>query len=87
MFGRGSKQKKREHVETVAEIKAKKISIGVGKFSLSMTFTQLVVLIILLAVIAGAYRGGLAVKTKYFSYVKPPMSGELMQHRKNLGIK
>ena len=85
MFGKS--KKKHEHVESVAEIKARKINIGVGKFSISMTFTQLVVLIILLAVIAGAWRGGLAIKTKYFSYTKPPMTSELLQHPKNFGIK
>lgn len=72
---------KRKHVETAAEIKAKKIKIGWGKFAIELTFSQLLALILVIALSAGFVRGGFFIKTKWFTYNKPPMTEHLLNQQ------
>lgn len=72
-------RKKKKHTETAATIKARKIKIGWGKFAVELSFRQLIALIITVAVCVAFIRGGLYVKTKWFTYNKPPTTHILNQ--------
>lgn len=74
MFKKKKLSNSKVHVETPAEIKARKIKIGVGRFSIELTFAQLLALILTAGVAITIATSGGAVRTKYFYAEKKPIA-------------